>query len=139
MDFFRNTFARAGAFAYLGEAAAHVWVLTHRHTFLLRNLPLWADAYFFILGGYCMIGLWLYSRRIRIKRCRSCFVFWITTLHLTVSVLLHTYILLFDHAHKILSPKLFPWWYSFIGFAYCIFFAWYLVLGLKLLPEEDAE
>jgi hypothetical protein len=133
MDFHRGSFARAGAFAFLGEAVAHVLVI-------IGNLPVpalsrwglpnllalskWGfltDWFFIILGGYSAVGLWLYWSQVRIKRCRDCFWYWFITLFITITVLLHAYIIL-SAKHEILEN--FPWWYSFLGLAYCLFFAW---------------
>lgn len=133
MRFFRQSFARAGAFAFLGEAGAHVWVLTHRN-FTLEQLPLWADWFFLILGGYGMVGLWMNLHYLRIRACRTYFWYLFVTLFLTVSVLLHAYIIFFDPDHTIL--RIFPRWYSWLGLAYCLLFAWTL-LRIKVLPREE--
>jgi hypothetical protein len=131
-DFFRRTFKYAGALAYLGEAAAHVWVLCTPNE--LKDLKWWADAYFLILGGYATIGLLIYPTQVKFRGCRWCVVYWITTLWTLGSVLLHAYILFIARSHEIL--KIFPNWYSWIGLAYCLFFTWYLAT-LKLLRREE--
>jgi hypothetical protein len=133
MNFFRRTFARAGAFAFLGEAGAHVWVLTHKH-FTLEQLPLWADWFFFLVGGYSAVGLWLNIHYLRVRNCRTYFWYLFVTLFLSVTVLLHAYILAFDHQHTILH--IFPRWYSWIGLAYCLAYAWTLV-RIRVLPREE--
>jgi hypothetical protein len=140
MNFFRRTFARAAALAFLAEAVVHVLILIHRNLrlqpdpdFRLSHIPLWADALMLIIGGYGVLGLWIFFQELRIRRCRTCFWYGFITLFLTITVLLHTYILLFDHAHKIL--EMFPQWYSWIGLAYCIAYA-VTLLRMRLLPEE---
>lgn len=137
-DFFRRTFQFAGALAYLGEAGAHIWVLTHKG-FELKLLPLWADWFFFIIGGYATAGLFLYSTQVKWKGCRWCVVYWFTTLWTLVTVLLHTYIIFFapgDSLKKHEILHVFHPWYSWIGLTYSLFFTWYLAT-LKLLRREE--
>ncbi|HEX7154270.1 MAG TPA: hypothetical protein VF618_22470 [Thermoanaerobaculia bacterium] len=134
MKFFRTTFARAGAFAFLGEGAAHVYVLYRHGGWVLKDLPLWADWFFLLLGGYSSIGLILYAYRVKIRNWRSWAWLRFVTAFLIVSVLLHGYIIVFDPGHRIL--RIFPWWYSFLGLTYCLAFAWTL-LWVKLLPGEE--
>jgi len=140
MTFFRNTFARAAAFAFLGEAVAHVLILLHRNFclkydpgFRLADIPFWADALMLILGGYGAAGLWIFFHELRVRRCRTCFWYAFIALFLTITVLLHAYILV-RHSHAIL--EIFPQWYSWIGLTYCLCFAWTL-LRMKLLPREE--
>jgi len=132
IDFFRRTFAKSGALAYLGEAGAHVWVLTHRD-FTLEKLPFLADVFFLILGGYATIGLFLHPTQVKFRGCRWCVVYWFTTLWTLGSVLLHAYILIV-RSHHILH--IFPRWWSWLGLAYCLFFTGYLAT-LKLLRREE--
>lgn len=121
MDFYRRSFAKAGALAYLGEAAAHVVVLTT--SFRLSMLPFAADWFFLLLGGYSAAGLWALATQVKLRGCGWCVVYWITTLHLTISVLLHAY-LIAVHSHERLT--IFHQPYSILGLAYCLFFTWYL-------------
>ena len=131
-DSFRRTFQFAGALAYLGEAGAHVWVLTHKD-FTLEKLPFLADVFFLLLGGYATIGLLLYRTQVKWRGCRWCVVYWFTTLWTLGSVLLHAYILIV-WSHSVLH--IFPRWWSWLGIAYCLFFAIYLAT-LKLLRREE--
>ncbi len=133
MALVRRTFATAGALAYLGEGGAHAWILTHRN-FSLQNLPLAADGYFLVFGSPSALGLWRYARQMRFRNCRWCVTYWFTTLHITVSCLLHAYIVLFDRKHRIL--RIFPRWYSIVGLAYCLFFARYLTT-LEVQPWDE--
>lgn len=123
MTFFRRAFPKEGALAYLGEAVGHVWVLTHK-SFSLERLTLAADGYFLLLGGPSTLGLWRYRRQMRFRSCRGCLAYWFTVLHITVSLLLHGYIVVFDRKHRVL--RIFPRWYSVLGLAYCLFFVGYL-------------
>jgi hypothetical protein len=123
VSLFRRVFPKAGALAYLGEAGAHVWVLTHKN-FSLERLPLAADGFFLVLGGPSTLGLWRYRKQITFRTCRSCVAYWFTLLHITVSVVLHGYIVVFDRKHRIL--RIFPRCYSVLGLAYCLFFTRYL-------------
>jgi hypothetical protein len=137
-DFFRRTFGKAGALAYLGEAGAHVWVLTHKG-FELASLKLWADWYFFILGGYATAGLFTYATQVKWRGCRWCVVYWFTTLWTLGTVLLHAYIIFFapgDELQKHKMLQIFPPAYSWIGLAYSLFFVWYLGT-LELLRSEE--
>jgi len=139
MDFFRRTFARAGAFAFLGEAVAHVAVLTNCLLNLqdLSQFGFLSDWFFLLIGGYSAVGLWVYSREWKFKRCRTCFWYGFVTLFISATVLLHAYIIAIgDRLHHTLRPEIFPPWYSWIGLAYCLAFVWTL-LRLKLAPREE--
>lgn len=140
MKYFCQTFRAAAAVAFLAEAVAHVLVLIHRNlrleydpTFRLAKIPFWADVFMIIVGGYGALGLWIYFRQLRIRRCRTCFWYGFVTLFLTITVLLHTYIVIV-HSHAILH--MFGYYYSFLGLAYCIVYAITLIL-MRLLPTED--
>lgn len=137
MDFFRRTFGTAGAIAYLGDTVAHVAVLTGYLATLqdLGRYGLRTDWFFFVLGAYSAMGLVRYATQVRIKRFRSCCFYWLVTLSITVTALLHGFIIVTnDVPHRTL--RFFPPWYSWFGLAYCLVFAWYL-FRLKLLPEEE--
>lgn len=141
IDFFRRTFTRAAALAFLAEAVAHVLILLHRNfrlqydpNFDLSHIPLWADALMFVIGGWGALGLWVCFQHLRIRHCRTCFWYGFVTLFLTITVLLHLYILLLDHEHHILT--IFPQWYSWIGLAYCLVFA-VTLLRMRLLPRQE--
>jgi len=140
MNYFRRTFAGAAALAFLGEAVAHVLIIIHRNfrlqydpAFRLKDIPFWADAVMLVIGGYGVLGLWIFFHELRIRRCRTCFWYGFITLFLTITVLLHAYILIV-HSHAIL--RIFSYGYSFLGLAYCIAFAVTLLL-MRLLPTED--
>ena len=140
MKFFRRTFAGAAALAFLAEAVAHVLILIHRDfhlhydpAFRLKNIPFWADRLMLVVGGYGALGLWIFFDALRIRRCRTCFWYGFITLFLTITVLLHGYILIV-HSHDILG--IFSYQYSYLGLTYCIVFAVTLLL-MRLLPAED--
>jgi hypothetical protein len=125
MSFFRATYAKAGGIAFLGELGAHILVLTT--SFLLVDLPFWADWFFFILGGYSTIGFIVF-RDALIWRCGDKFFTQFTVLWMGASVLLHGYIIFIAHSHEIL--RIFSRNYSFIGVLYCF------VFGLHLITQK---
>lgn len=121
MNFLRRTFPIAGILAYIGDAGAHVCVLLT--SFRLHQLPLWAHIYFIVFGVWCALGMWKFASEARHEGCWWCGVYYILALHVTGASILHIYIVLFDD-NEIL--EIFPRWYSWLGLAYCLFFAWYL-------------
>jgi hypothetical protein len=133
LGFFARTFGKAGALAFLGEAGAHVWILTTPFRFV--DLPFWADWYFLLLGGYGAIFMWLF-RTAMVPRCGDPEVRVIATLFITISVLLHLYIIVV-HDHAIL--RVFGRSYSYLGLTYCIFFALrFWTLETRITPARGA-
>jgi hypothetical protein len=128
-EFYRQTFAKAGALAYIGEGAAHIYFLITGAR--LADIPFAADWYFATLGTYCSIGLLMYAYTCKLERRRCCdtWAYVVTTLMTVGPVALHICIIV-AHSHEIL--KIFPWAYSFFGLTYCIFFTYWLsTLRLK--------
>lgn len=118
---YRKTFSKAGALAYLGEAGAHVLILCSG--FRLVSLPFIADWFFAVLGSYCAVGLLVFARKLRYRGAWDRFLHGLITLHILISVALHLYIII-TGSHAILL--IFKQWYSFIGLAYCLCFAYWL-------------
>ncbi len=129
IQFYRKSFAKAGALAYVGEGGAHIYILFT--SFRLADIPFIADWYFAVLALYCGIGLlsFAYSGEIERRNCCDRWAYVVTSLMTIGPVALHTSIIV-AKSHDIL--KIFPWGYSLFGLTYSIFFTWWLwTLRLK--------
>jgi hypothetical protein len=126
LAFFARTFGKAGALAYLGELVAHLLVLTT--SFRLVDLPFAADWAFVVLGGYCAFMLWLF-RSALVPRFADPEVRVVVTLFVTVSVLIHLYMIVV-HSHDVLG--IFGRGFSVFGVLYSAF----LVLRLGTLETR---
>jgi hypothetical protein len=126
LAFFARTFGKAGAIAYLGELVAHLLVLTT--SFRLVDLPFAADWAFVVLGGYCAFMLWLF-RSALVPRFADPEVRVVVTLFVTVSVLIHLYIIVV-HSHDVLG--IFGRGFSVFG----VFYSAFLVLRLGTLQTR---
>jgi hypothetical protein len=126
LAFFARTFGKAGAIAYLGELVAHLLVLTT--SFRLVDLPFPADWAFVVLGGYCAFMLWLF-RSALVPRFADPEVRVVVTLFVTVSVLIHLYIIVV-HSHDVLG--IFGRGFSVFG----VFYSAFLVLRLGTLQTR---
>jgi hypothetical protein len=126
LAFFARTFGKAGAIAYLGELVVHLLVLTT--SFRLVDLPFAADWAFVVLGGYCAFMLWLF-RSALVPRFADPEVRVVVTLFVTVSVLIHLYIIVV-HSHAVLG--IFGRGFSVFG----VFYSAFLVLRLGTLQTR---
>jgi hypothetical protein len=123
LNFYRRSFGKAGALAYLGEGAVHVYILFTNYR--LADIPFLFDWFFAVLATYCGIGLlWFaYTRQIQRRRCCDTWAYVITTMMTVGPVALHATIIS-AHDHSIL--RAFPKLYSVLGLVYCSFFVWWL-------------
>ena len=123
LDFYRKSFGKAGALAYLGEGAVHIWILLTNYR--LADIPFLYDWYFATLATYCGIGLlWFaYTAQIRRRNCCDTWAYVVTSLMTIGPVALHISIIA-AHDHDIL--RIFSKLYSVLGIVYCSFFIWWL-------------
>lgn len=134
-QFYRKTFGKAGALAYAGEGAVHIWILFRGYR--LAYIPFLFDWYFVVLATYCSIGLlaFAYSGEIERRYCCDRWAYVITTLMTVGPVALHLSIIS-ARSHDILNA--FPWAYSIFGLVYCVFFIWWLWTVRVRPPSEDS-
>jgi hypothetical protein len=126
LELFARTFGKAGALAYFGELVVHVMVFTT--SFRLAELPFWADWAMVLLGGYCMIFMWVF-RSATVVRFGDPEVRVLTTFFVTATVFIHIYMIVV-HSHALLEG--FGRSFSYFGVLYSVF----LVLRLGTLKTR---
>jgi hypothetical protein len=124
----RRTFSHLVAVVYTGGTIAHVARLALRFGF--EEMPFLPDWGVVLLGTPGVVGLVLYAGEVDYRGRWEVLVHWLIVAHLSVSVVLHVWILAVQ-THEMLS--IFTLEYSYFALAYFGFFAW-RSWSMKLKP-----
>lgn len=115
----RRTFSRLVAIVYTGGTLAHAVRLVVRFGF--DEMPFFPDWGVVLLGTPGAIGLYLFRDEIEYRGGWERLVHWLIFAHLSVSVLVHVWILAV-RSHEMLA--VFSLEYSYFALLYFALFAW---------------
>ncbi|MDH3208584.1 MAG: hypothetical protein OEO79_18435 [Gemmatimonadota bacterium] len=115
----RDTFPHVVAAIYTAGTVFHIVRVSVRLD--LRHMPYFPDALIVVLGSWGAAGMLLFVREVEFRGRWESLVHWLITIHLTVSVALHAWIL-YVRSHDAVAG--FSIGYSYFGALYFGFFAW---------------
>ncbi len=110
---------RCAAVLYTGGSVAQVLKLLFG--FPWEKMPFWVDWAIVVLGTAGAVTLAIHTRRIAYRGAWEKLVHFLILVHLTMSVVLHLWVLLV-RTHDVF--KIFPLEYSYFALAYFLLFAW---------------
>ena len=115
----RGTFQHVVAAVYTAGTVFHIVRIAIRLD--LREMPYFPDLIIVVLGTWGVAGMVLFAREVEFRGVWESVVHWLITLHLSISVVLHGWIL-YVHSHD--AVAVFGIGYSYFGAVYFGFFAW---------------